>query len=74
MIAQAMTSKDIAAAVGKPERTVRRWIENLAAKSAVVAAKLAASSPREAERDRNYQSFWHRHEVERIIAHLEAKS
>lgn len=40
-----MTTKQIAEYLGKPERTVRDWVKALAAKSAVVAAKLAASSP-----------------------------
>lgn len=40
-----MTTKQIAEAVGKPERTVRDWVKALAAKSAVITAKLAASSP-----------------------------
>lgn len=40
-----MTTKQIAEAVGKPERTVRDWIKRLAAKSAVIAAKSATSSP-----------------------------
>ena len=40
-----MTTKEIAESVGKPERTVRDWVKSLAAKSAVIEAKLAASSP-----------------------------
>lgn len=40
-----MTTKQIAEAVGKTERTVRNWATRLAEKSAVVAEKLSASSP-----------------------------
>ena len=40
-----MTTKEIAQATGKAEKTVRTWIFNLAAESATIAAKLAASSP-----------------------------
>jgi len=40
-----MTTKEIAESLKKPERTVRDWVRNLAAKSAVIEAKLAVSSP-----------------------------
>jgi hypothetical protein len=40
-----MTTKEIAAAVGKAEKTARTWVMNLSAKSATIEAKLAASSP-----------------------------
>jgi hypothetical protein len=40
-----MTSKEIALAVGKPERTVQNWVKFLGAKLASVGAKLASSSP-----------------------------
>jgi hypothetical protein len=40
-----MTTKEIAQATGKAEKTVRTWIFNLAAESATIAAKLAASAP-----------------------------
>ena len=39
-----MTTKQIAEAVGKAEKTVRTWAAKAAAKSAVMAAKLAAST------------------------------
>ena len=41
----AMTTKQIALNVGREERAVRNWVKSLAAKNAVVAEKLAASSP-----------------------------
>lgn len=40
-----MTTKEIAEAVGKEERTVRNWVKRLAEKNTVIAEKLAASSP-----------------------------
>ncbi len=40
-----MTTKGIAQAVGKEERTVRNWVKKLAEKSSVVAEKLSVSSP-----------------------------
>jgi hypothetical protein len=40
-----MTTKQIAAAVGKDETAVRRWTRKLAAKSPAIAVKIAASSP-----------------------------
>lgn len=40
-----MMTKEIAAAIGKPVRTVQDWIKNLSAKSASVSAKSASSSP-----------------------------
>jgi hypothetical protein len=40
-----MTTKDIARAIGKEERTVRNWVKRLAEKSSVVAEKLSVSSP-----------------------------
>jgi len=40
-----MTTKEIAEAVGKSEKTVRTWTAKVAAKSATIAAKLAVSSP-----------------------------
>jgi hypothetical protein len=40
-----MTTKQIAEATGKAGKTVRTWISILAADSATIAAKLAASSP-----------------------------
>jgi hypothetical protein len=39
-----VTTREIADAVGKPERTVRGWANKMAAKSAAMAAKLAASN------------------------------
>ena len=40
-----MTTKEIAEAVGKDERTVRRWVTKVADKMTVVADKMTASSP-----------------------------
>lgn len=40
-----MTTKEIAENIGKPDRTVRDWVKSLTAKSTVVAAKSATSSP-----------------------------
>ena len=40
-----MTTKEIAAAVGKPEKTVRTWASKASAKTAVAAAKLAEGTP-----------------------------
>lgn len=40
-----MTTKQIAEAVGKEERTVRNWVKRLAEKMAAVAEKSSASSP-----------------------------
>ena len=40
-----MTTKEIAEAVGKDERTVRRWIKAVADKMSVVKDKMSASSP-----------------------------
>jgi len=39
-----MTSKQIADSLGKPDKTVRTWVSNTAARSATIAAKLAASN------------------------------
>jgi hypothetical protein len=41
-----VTTKQIAAYLGKPERTVQDWVKSLSAKSAPIDAKLASSSPR----------------------------
>lgn len=40
-----MTVKEIAGAVGKDERSVRRWVEKLADKMSVIADKMSVSSP-----------------------------
>ena len=40
-----MTAREIAAAVGAADKTVRTWVKGAAAKSATIAANLAASSP-----------------------------
>lgn len=40
-----MTTKQIAEAVGKEERTIRRWVNCVADKMAAVADKMAASAP-----------------------------
>lgn len=40
-----MTTKEIAFAVGKPEKTVRTWANKASAKTAVAAAKLAEGTP-----------------------------
>jgi hypothetical protein len=40
-----MTTKEIAEAVGRPEKTVRTWAFKVAAKSAEAAAKLAEATP-----------------------------
>jgi len=40
-----MTTKEIAQATGKPERTIRDWVKAVTAKSATITAKLATSSP-----------------------------
>jgi hypothetical protein len=40
-----MNSKQIAEATGRAEKTVRTWVKRVAATSAIMAAKLAASSP-----------------------------
>jgi transposase len=40
-----MTTKQIAEAVGKPVRTVQDWVKELGAKSALISAKSASSSP-----------------------------
>lgn len=40
-----MTTKEIAVAVGKKQRTVQDWIQKLSAKSASISAKSASSSP-----------------------------
>ena len=42
---ESMTVKEIAQAVGKPQRTVQDWVKRLSAKSAPISAKLASSSP-----------------------------
>lgn len=39
-----MTTKQIADTVNRPEKTVRTWAKKTAGKSAVMAAKLAAST------------------------------
>lgn len=39
-----MTVKEIAEAVGKPQRTVQDWVKKISAKSASIGAKLASSS------------------------------
>lgn len=40
-----MTAKQIAAYLGRPERTAQDWVKALGAKSASIGAKLASSSP-----------------------------
>lgn len=40
-----MTTREVAAAVGKPEKTVRTWASKASAKTAVAAAKLAEGTP-----------------------------
>jgi len=40
-----MTTKEIAEAVGKEERTIRRWVARIADKMPVVKDKMSASSP-----------------------------
>lgn len=39
-----MTTKEIAAAVGKDERTARRWVESVSVKMSAIADKMSASS------------------------------
>ena len=40
-----MTTREIAKATGKEERTVRRWVNNVAVKMSAVAVKMSESSP-----------------------------
>jgi hypothetical protein len=40
-----MTTQEIAEAAGKPVRTVQDWVKSLSAKSALIGAKSALSSP-----------------------------